>query len=51
MTFNEFQAIQTTVSDFSDALKEHVGKYPAGEYGRARTFLDSLKHEASMPAG
>jgi hypothetical protein len=51
MSFNEFQAIQTTVSDFSDALKEHVGKYPAGEYGRARTFLDSLKHEASMPAG
>jgi hypothetical protein len=51
ISFNEFQAIQSTVSDFSAALKEHVGKYPAGEYGRARTFLDSLRHEASMPAG
>jgi hypothetical protein len=28
-----------------------VKSYPAGDYGRARTFLDSLAREATMPAG
>ncbi|MFM8633510.1 MAG: hypothetical protein ACKOEX_01660 [Planctomycetia bacterium] len=51
MRFEEYQEIQTTVGKFVDALKEHVNKYPAGEYGRARTFLNSLAHEASMPSG
>jgi hypothetical protein len=49
--YSEYQAIQTTVSKFVDALKEHVDKYPAGDYGRARTFLNSLAHEASLPSG
>lgn len=49
--YTEYQAIQSTVSKFVDALKEHVNKYPAGEYGRARTFLNSLAHEASLPSG
>jgi hypothetical protein len=48
--FADFQAIQGTVSKFVDALKEQVNKYPAGEYGRARTFLNSLAHEASLPS-
>jgi len=48
--YAEFQAIQGTVSRFVDALKEHVDKYPAGDYGRARTFLNSLAHEATLPA-
>ena len=51
ISFGEFQEIQSTVANFTEALKEHVNKYPAGEYGRARTFLDSLRHEASMPSG
>jgi hypothetical protein len=51
ISFGEFQEIQSTVSSFTEALKEHVTKYPAGEYGRARTFLDSLRHEASLPSG
>lgn len=51
ISFNEFQEIQSTVGSFTEALKQHVDKYPAGEYGRARTFLDSLKHEASLPSG
>jgi hypothetical protein len=51
ISFGEFQEIQSTVSSFTEALKEHVDKYPAGEYGRARTFLDSLRHEASLPSG
>ena len=49
--FSDYQAIQQTVSKFVDALKQRVKDYPAGDYGRARTFLDSLAHEASMPAG
>jgi hypothetical protein len=51
ISFNEFEEIQSTVANFTEALKEHVNKYPAGEYGRARTFLDSLRHEASLPSG
>ena len=49
--YSDYKAIQKAVSDFIDALKQHVTDYPAGEYGKARTFLDSLAHEASMPAG
>lgn len=49
--YSDFKAIQTTVSDFVDALKKRVKEYAAGDYGKARTFLDSLAHEASMPAG
>lgn len=48
---SDFQAIQQTVSQFIDALKSRVKDYPAGDYGRARSFLDSLAHEASRPAG
>jgi hypothetical protein len=49
--YEKFQEIQTTVSQFIDALKQNVKKYAAGDYGQARTFLDSLAHEARMPAG
>ena len=49
--FSDYQAIQQAVSKFVDALKQRVKDYPAGDYGKARTFLDSLAHEATMPAG
>ena len=49
--FSDYQAIQQAVSKFVDALKQRVKDYPAGDYGRARTFLDSLAHVATMPAG
>lgn len=49
--YSDYQAIQKTVSNFVDALKKRVKEYAAGDYGKARTFLDSLAHEASMPAG
>jgi hypothetical protein len=49
--YSDYQAIQQTVTKFIDALKTRVKEYPAGDYGRARTFLDSLAHEASMPSG
>jgi hypothetical protein len=49
--FSDYQAIQQTITTFIDALKQRVTDYPAGEYGKARTFLDSLSREASMPAG
>ena len=51
MSYEKFQEIQTTVSQFTDALKQNVKKYAAGDYGKARTFLDSLANEARMPAG
>ena len=49
--YSDYQAIQQTVTQFVDALKERVKEYAAGDYGRARTFLDSLAREASMPSG
>ena len=51
ISYEKFQDIQTTVSQFIDILKQNVSKYAGGDYGRARTFLDSLAHEARMPAG
>ncbi len=49
--YGELREIQSTVSKFIDVLKQNVRNYPAGDYGRARTFLDSLAQEARMPAG
>jgi hypothetical protein len=49
--FEDFQAIQTTVSQFVEALQDNVDRYAAGDYGRARNFLDSLASEARSPGG
>ena len=49
--YEDFQAIQNTVSQFVEALQKHVSEYAAGDYGRARNFLDSLANEARSPAG
>jgi len=51
LTYDDFKAIQDTVSQFINTLQDHVSEYAAGDFGRARTFLDSLAHEARMPAG
>ena len=51
MQYEQYQQIQRTVSKFIDALKTNVSRYPAGDYGRARTFLDSLGNEPRFPAG
>ena len=49
--YNDLKEIETTVSNFIDTLKQHVREYAGGDYGRARTFLESLAREAKMPAG
>lgn len=49
--YEQFQDIQSTVSQFIEALQKRVKEYAAADYGPARTFLDSLAHEARMPAG
>lgn len=51
LQYEEFEKIRGTVSKFIDALKTNVSRYPAGDYGRARTFLDSLANEPRFPAG
>jgi hypothetical protein len=30
-------------------MRENVGRHPAGQYGRARTFLDGLRREYDLP--
>jgi hypothetical protein len=49
--FKDVEQVEGTVSKFIDALKGNVTKYPAGDYGKARNFLDSLAREARMPPG
>ena len=49
--YEEVREMQDAVGKFIDVLKQNVGNYAAGDYGRARTFLDSLAREARMPAG
>lgn len=49
--YDDFKAIETTVSQFIEALKKNVSEYAAGDYGTARNFLDSLVNEARSPAG
>ncbi|MFM8380174.1 MAG: hypothetical protein ACKOB1_12715 [Planctomycetia bacterium] len=49
--YEEVREMQDAVSKFIDVLRQNVGNYAAGDYGRARTFLDSLAREARMPAG
>jgi hypothetical protein len=49
--YSEMREFQSNVSKFIDVLKQNVSNYPAGDYGKARTFLDSLAHEARMPSG
>jgi hypothetical protein len=51
LQFEQHQQIQRTVSKFIDVLKENVNNYSAGDYGRARTFLDSIANESRFPAG
>ncbi len=51
LQFDQWQAIQQTVSKFIEVLKEHIDDYPASEYGKARMFLNSLANESNFPAG
>jgi len=51
LRYEQFQDIQKTVADFIEALKQRVNEYNAGDYGVARTFLNSLANEARQPAG
>ena len=46
--YGELREFQSTVSQFIDVLKQNVKNYPVSDYGRARSFLDSLAHEVRM---
>jgi hypothetical protein len=41
--------LNEALDDLSDRLRANVSRYPAGKYGIARTFLDSLRREYDMP--
>ena len=51
LQYEQYQEIQRTVSKFIDVLKDNVGNYAAGDYGKARTYLNSLAHESRFPSG
>jgi hypothetical protein len=50
MQYEQYQQIQRTVSKFIDVLKENVNNFSAGDYGRARSFLDSIANESRFPS-
>ena len=50
MPYSDYQAIQQTVGQFIGALTRRINEYTAGDFGRAKNFLDSLGHEAKLPA-
>jgi len=43
-------SFKATMDEFKATLKENVSRYPAGKYGQAKTFLDSLLYEYQLPA-
>lgn len=51
LQYEQYQAIQQTVGRFIDALKDHIDEFSSSDYGRARTFLDSIANESRFPAG
>jgi len=51
LRYEQFQTIQQTVTDFIAKLTANIKNYPPADYGSARNFLESLAHEARMPAG
>ena len=51
LQYEQYQAIQMTVGRFIDALKAHIDDFSSSDYGRARTFLDSIANESRFPAG
>jgi hypothetical protein len=48
--YDDFKAIETTISQFVELLEKHVSDYASGDYGHARNFLDSLVNEARQPS-
>jgi hypothetical protein len=51
LRYEQFQTIQQTIADFIAKLTANIKEYPPADYGSARNFLESLAHEARMPAG
>ena len=51
MQYEQYKDIQQTILKFIGVLKQHVNDYAAGDYGKARTFLDSMANELRFPSG
>jgi hypothetical protein len=49
VTFEQSELLENAIKDLVGQLKSNVAKYAAGKYGKARTFLDSLRQEFEMP--
>ncbi|MCX7401611.1 MAG: hypothetical protein NTY87_00570 [Planctomycetia bacterium] len=47
--FAEIGEIELQIGNLIDDLKTNMRRYPAGSYGSARTFLDSLLQESRLP--
>jgi len=47
--FEEVVEIESQIGELIDVLKTNMRRYPAGSYGSARTFLDSLLQESRLP--
>lgn len=48
--YNDYEVAQKAIDKLQEALKENVGKYNGGMYGRAANFLRSLEYELRLLA-
>ena len=46
----QITAVRATINEFKSELKANVANYPAGDYGKARNFLESLQQNFQEPA-
>lgn len=46
----QITAVRDTINEFKFELKANSANYPAGEYGKARNFLESLQQNYQEPA-
>ena len=46
----QITTVRATIDEFKSELKANVANYPAGDYGQARNFLDSLQQNYQEPA-
>jgi hypothetical protein len=51
LDFTAAEDCDAAFSELVGRMRDNVRRYPSGEYGAARTFLDGLKREYDLPLG
>jgi len=49
-TYEQITSVRDTINEFKSELKANFANYPAGDYGKARNFLESLQQNYQQDA-